>query len=269
MKDSALTTTESRGGAVVRIETRGDYEFRFTNGAIINTGDRIQSEFFTILGTAFATTNGWFRLAKVSALTPSVYAEPTPTGFYRKSELAATFESFRKIAELRYTFNGPISTGQTKDAIISTIEDSFNAILNFDDKVRLAGETIGSTTPIRYNQDNMLDVISFKPKLDPDNKVNVINGSFNSPAENHKMAPYPTVRDELSIAGIGELETKFDFPYTNSPSMVQRLTRNKMRVINEEGVVDFDTYLDGYNHTIGDPIYIDVPYQTDSYTGLI
>ena len=53
-----------------------------------------------------------------------------------------------------------------------------------------------------------------------------------------------------------ELPLNESYPYTLSPTMAQRLAKNKLIAIAAEGIIHFDTGIEGYNHCVGDHIMI-------------
>lgn len=172
-------------------------------------------------------------------------------------EFVDTIES----SERRYTCNGVVDLSSTPQSILEDMLTSCAGhLICIGGKWRLR---VGAWNPAVHALEpkHARDSVVFRPYRTRRELINVVKGAFISPDHQWQPTDYP----EVAIAayqtqdGGDYAASTLDLPFTQSPTMAQRIARIALEQNRRQKALSFPANLTGFRVAAGDNVSIDLP----------
>lgn len=130
-------------------------------------------------------------------------------------------------AEKRYTLNGVIDTGQQPVDILRSMLTACGGTLVYTGGVWRLYVAAAQAATVTLDEHDIIGSIRVQPRRSRRDLFNGVRGIYVSPVNQYQPADFPPVANAMYRAQDGgeEIWTDIELPFTDSPSMAQRLAR--------------------------------------------
>jgi len=163
--------------------------------------------------------------------------------------------------ESRYTCNGVIDLAAKPRDILEEMLSSCAGFLTYTGgKWRLK---VGAYTPPMFTLEphHARESVMLKPHRSRRNLINTVRGAFISPIHQWQPTDYPEISNDAYVTQDGDEQAAatLDLPFTQSPTMAQRIAMIALEQNRRQKQILFPSNLVGFQLAAGNTIAIDLP----------
>ena len=160
--------------------------------------------------------------------------------------------------EKRFTCNGAFDISQTPKVIIENLLTTLGGFLIYSNGRFKVVPSTYLTPTVTLNENHLRSGLSINSRVSKKELFNAVKGLYSEPANDHQPQNYPILTNSSfqSEDNNERIYAEFDYPFTNSSRMCQRLS--KIQLLKNRQQISFSASFDmnAFNCEVGDTVNI-------------
>ncbi len=160
--------------------------------------------------------------------------------------------------EKRFTCNGSFILSQSPKVIIENLLTSFSGSLIYSNGMFKTVPGTYLSPVVTLNENNLRSGISINSRVSKKELFNAVKGLYSEPANDYQPQNYPILTDSTfqSEDNNERIYAEFDYPYTNSSRMCQRLSKIQLLKVRQQISISANFDMTAFKLDVGDTVQI-------------